>query len=58
MNTEINNSVGLYLDAGTIRKMCAEIKQIGAPHHEDIVVANGDQRVSMTVDEFLDKIGA
>lgn len=57
METEIKTSCGLYLDMDTIRQMCDKMKLVGAETHEDIVIVNGERRVSMTVDEFIEKIG-
>lgn len=58
MSTEIKTSCGLYLDLDTVRKMNDEMKLVGAETHEDIVIVNGERRVSMTIDEFIEKIGA
>ena len=58
MEPEIKTSCGLYLDMDTVRQMSDKTKLVGAEKHEDIVIVNGDRRVSMTVDEFIEKIGA
>jgi len=58
MANEIKNSYGLRIDVSVIREICNKMKDSGALNHTDIVIVNGTTRVSMTVDEFIEKVFA
>lgn len=57
MDSNIKTSCGLYLDMSAVRQVNDEMVSLNAEKHNDIVVVNGDRLVSMTVDEFIQKLG-
>lgn len=57
MNDEVKSSIGVYIDVNTLVEVCEKVKSINSNNHEDIVLVNGSLRVSMTLDEFIERLG-
>ena len=55
---QLLNTYGLYLDLEKLRQCRAVMKAQNAQQHEDIVIVDVDKRISMTLEEFIEKLGA
>lgn len=53
----IGTTYGLYIDMAYVAEVCIPMRLVGANRHVDILIKNGDKRVEMSLDEFIERLG-